>query len=355
MKLITISSPIGKSLIFSVLVSFLLISASNISAQNKYFVLPSHFEPRTKSSNFEPKPYDADNLKVPADWRKTVETGVKVEKKTDEKKSQNAKIERFSTFYNAENKSRAGNFNYEVEKSSPVKSFDLAAKDGRNRFVQITETKNYDDDSAASPPLDKDFRWRAAIGQSLMFLGVQHGYAFTQLKTRRSLKGKFWKDYVDSIKSLHGWDDGGRFFTNYIAHPMQGSMTGFIFVQNDPKGRKAEFGASSDYWKSRMKAMAWSAAWSMQFEIGPISQASIGNVGSSGKQTWEDIVTTPTLGTAMLIGEDALDRFIIKNIERRTDNFYVKVFVRMLLNPTRNFSNMLRFKAPWHRDRPPAR
>lgn len=350
MKLITASSPIGKSLIFSALLFLLLVSASNISAQNKYFVPPPDFKSQTKSSNIEPKPSDADNLKVSADWRKTVE----VEKKTDEEKSQNAKIERFNTFYKAENRSRAGNFNYAVEKISPVEPLDLVKKDGKKRFVRITETEDYDD-STANPPLDKDFQWRVAIGQSLMFLGVQHGYAFTQLKTRKALKGKFFKDYAHSVKSLRGWDDGGRFFTNYIAHPMQGSLTGFIFVQNDPRGRKAEFGSSGDYWKSRMKAMLWTTAWSTQFEIGPISQASIGNVGSSGKQTWEDIVVTPTLGTAMMITEDALDRFIIKNIERRTGNFYVKVFARMLFNPTRNFSNMLRFKAPWHRDRPTAR
>ncbi len=104
-----------------------------------------------------------------------------------------------------------------------------------------------------------------------------------------------------------------------------------------------------------MKAMLWSAAWSTQFEIGPISQASIGNVGLSGKQTWEDIVTTPTLGTVMLVAEDAVDRFITQRIERYTDNFYVKIFSRMLLSPTRVFANLMRFKPPWHRDRPPAR
>jgi hypothetical protein len=111
---------------------------------------------------------------------------------------------------------------------------------------------------------------------------------------------------------------------------------------------------SGDYWRSRLKAFIWTTAWSTQFEIGPISQASIGNVGLKGKQTWEDIVVTPTLGTIMLITEDAVDRFIIQRIEHRTDNFYIKIFSRMLLNPTRIFANMLRFKTPWHRDRPTA-
>jgi hypothetical protein len=188
-----------------------------------------------------------------------------------------------------------------------------------------------------------------------MFLAIQHGYAVTQPKTREALKGKFWKDYVKSVKSLRGFDDGGRFFTNYIAHPMQGAFTGFIQIQNDPKGSKQQFGASGDYWRSRLKAMAWSAAWSTQFEIGPVSQASIGNVGLKGKQTWGDIVVTPTLGTALLVSEDAVDRFVMKRIERATNNFYIKIFSRILLNPTRTVANVFSFKTPWYRDRPTAR
>lgn len=217
------------------------------------------------------------------------------------------------------------------------------------------DLKNKAEDDETKTVQNEGFNWRAAINQSMMFLGVQHGYALTQPKTRRAFKGKFWNDYVDSVKSLSGWDDGGRFFTNYIAHPMQGSLTGFIYVQNSPQARRQQFGKSGDYWRSRMKAMLWTTAWSTQFEIGPISQASIGNVGLSGKQTWEDIIVTPPLGTAMLITEDALDRYIIKSIERRTDNFYIKIFSRMIFNPTRIFANLLRFKEPWYRDRPMAR
>lgn len=222
--------------------------------------------------------------------------------------------------------------------------------------------RSLDDTKNAAPPDDaqdvkkaENFRWRSAIGQTTMFLAIQHGYAFTQPKTREALKGKFWKDYVKSVKSLHGWSDGGRFFTNYIAHPMQGAFLGYLQVQNDPKGLKQQFGTSKDYWRSRLKALAWSAVWSTQFEIGPVSQASIGNVGLKGKQTYIDIVVTPTVGTAWLIGEDAIDRLIIKRIERSTDNFIVKIFSRTLLNPTRTVANMFRFKVPWHRDRPVAR
>lgn len=245
--------------------------------------------------------------------------------------------------------------------SSDLKSDESAAAIqyvNKHRFFPAAKQPGIDliyktaaDDDDDTTTTDTDFRWRSAIKQSLLFLSIQHGYAFTQPKTREALKGKFVKDYAASVKSLHGWNDGGRFFTNYIAHPLQGSFMGFIQIQNDPKGIKQRFGPSAEYWRSRMKAMAWSAAWSTQFEIGPVSQASIGNVGLKGKQTWIDIVVTPTVGTAFLITEDAMDRFVVERIERMSDNYYVMIFARTLLNPTRTMANIIRFKLPWHRDR----
>jgi hypothetical protein len=198
---------------------------------------------------------------------------------------------------------------------------------------------------------DRRFHWSRAIKQSLLFLGVQHGYAMTQPKTRRDLRGGFFEDYVHSVKSLHGWDDGGRFFTNYIAHPMQGSLLGFIQIQNDPKGMQLSYDNSTAYWRSRLKALAWSAAWSTQFEIGPVSQASIGNVGLHGKQTYVDLVVTPIGGFGLLVVEDFLDKNLIQLIERRSSgSFYIKVASRVFLNPTRSVANLLRFKPPWYRD-----
>jgi hypothetical protein len=81
-------------------------------------------------------------------------------------------------------------------------------------FISSTLTtakgnKHVDADPSASN--DQSFHWSAAIKESFIFLGVQHGYALTQPKTRRDLKGPFFKDYARSVKSLHGWGDGGRF------------------------------------------------------------------------------------------------------------------------------------------------
>ncbi|MFL6467853.1 MAG: hypothetical protein ACJ72Z_07835, partial [Pyrinomonadaceae bacterium] len=126
---------------------------------------------------------------------------------------------------------------------------------------------------------DKSFHWKPALVQSGLFLAIQHGFRMTEEKTRSELDGPFFSDWKDSVKNLKGWDDGGKVFTNYVAHPMQGAITSRIFLNNSGKARLVEFGGSKVYWESRMKAMAWSALWSLQFEIGPLSESSLGNVG----------------------------------------------------------------------------
>ncbi len=204
------------------------------------------------------------------------------------------------------------------------------------------------DDPASTPPLDR-FHWKPAFEQSLIAQGFQHGYALIfQEKTQRALKGPFFKDYWESIKGVRGWDDGNKFFTNYIAHPMQGSMTGFIYLQNHDRLKRQMFNESAQYWKDRVRALIWSTAWSTNWEIGPISQASIGNVGYYGHGGYVDLVVTPTVGTAWMITEEALDRYIIRHAE---GNLATRILLRTVLNPTRSVSNVLRFKKPWYRDR----
>ncbi len=215
-------------------------------------------------------------------------------------------------------------------------------------IVPVTD----DDDPPPKTPPEDRFHWRPAINQSLMVLGVQHGYALVaQEKTRRALaNGNFFTDYWRSVKGLHGWDDGNRFFTNYLAHPMQGALSGFIFIQNHDGAKKQKFGDSKQYWKDRFKTFVWSTAWSTQWELGPVGQAAIGNLGLYGGMGYVDLVMTPTVGTAWLISEEAIDRYVIRHIEKQS--FVVKMFARVFLNPMRSVANVLRFREPWYRDRP---
>ena len=200
-------------------------------------------------------------------------------------------------------------------------------------------------------------QWKPLIGQSLTFLWIAHGFRFmTEPGTREELRGPFFKDWFNSVKKTRGWRDGDPFIVNYIGHPMQGSVTNYIFVHNDPKYLRQEIGFTKAYFKSRLRAMLFSTVYSTQFELGPLSEASLGNVGLHPSQASRhpsalvDLVITPTLGTAWMMGEDALDRYLIKRMENHVDNRVVRLLVRSFLNPSRSFANAMRGKYPWNRD-----
>ena len=196
------------------------------------------------------------------------------------------------------------------------------------------------------------FRWKAATEQSITLLFLQHGARMVQPKTRAQMGGPFFYDYAQSV-NISEWRDGDGVLTNYIAHPMMGAITGYIEVQNDSQGTTQEFSASSQYWTSRLLAMAWAAAYSTQFEIGPISEASIGNVGmKTGTSGWVDFIMTPTGGLGFMLAEDAVDRYLISKWESRSSPNRKRLF-RMVLNPSRAVANLLRRKVPWHRDTRP--
>ena len=203
----------------------------------------------------------------------------------------------------------------------------------------------------------RGFGWDGAIRQSLLFTGVMHGFRLaTEPGTRAELRGPFFKDYFRSVRNLRGWGDGDPFLVNYIGHPMQGAVSGYIQIHNDPKGIKQEFGMRKSYWQSRLKAMGWATLVSTQFELSLISEASLGNVGlkptekSQHPMGWVDLVTTPTAGTGWLVMEDLLDRFIVRRVENKFSNRAPRALVRSFLNPTRSFANLMRFKYPWRRD-----
>src|SRR5688572_2379607 len=52
----------------------------------------------------------------------------------------------------------------------------------------------------------------------------------------------------------------------------------YVWLDHDRQAPTV-FRLTSDYWSSRGRAMAWSAAYSLQFEIDLLSEVLIGNVG----------------------------------------------------------------------------
>ncbi len=203
-----------------------------------------------------------------------------------------------------------------------------------------------------NPEPQPGFQWGPAVRQANTFLGIEHLFRLgTEPQTRENLKGPFWRDYGRSIRSIHGWGDGDPFLVNYIGHPMGGAVAGFIAAQNDLGYRRVQFGRSRHYWTSRLRAMAFAAAYSEQFELGPASEATIGNIQMMPPASGlVDHVITPTAGMGWMVAEDALDRYVVRPFERWNGHPVARILVRGFLNPSRSLSNMLRGKYPWYRD-----
>jgi len=193
--------------------------------------------------------------------------------------------------------------------------------------------------------------WTGLFTQSLNFLALEHGFRYlTEYGTRHPGTGTA-KGYLESVGNLHGWSDGDPALVNYVGHPMQGSLAGYIWLQNDRKFRNVEFGNNRAYWKSRLRATAFSWVYSTQFEIGPVSEASLGNVQRYiPQQGFVDHIVTPTIGLAWMVAEDAIDKHVISWVERKTKNPWIRLAARGGLNPTRSMANVFRGEVPWLRD-----
>ena len=229
---------------------------------------------------------------------------------------------------------------------------------------------------ALQPPRER-FHVKPALWQSFKFLMIEHAWRLTWDPYARYLllHKPFWHDYLASADhfEMNRWGDGDDFLVNYIGHPLEGSVAGNIFLQNDPQGRSAKFGRSPAYWNSRFKALGWAAVYSAYFEIGPVlSEAALGNEGGytyvpdcgfyptcnkkPGKQYkpptnntgWVDFVATPVIGTGWTVLEDFLDVRLVDKLAKGRPDLKYKI-LRGALNPSRTMSNFLAGKPPWYR------
>ena len=234
---------------------------------------------------------------------------------------------------------RAANFGT----GSPLEALPLTPFMASSRVV---ESRSKDENSVD---------WKGLTNDSWRFLAVMQGHRLAREHgTREGLKGPFWDNYASAIENLHGWADGDEFYVNYLGHPMQGAVSGYIWVHNDREYRRAEFGRNRYYWKSRLRAAGYAWAYSEQFEIGLLSEASFGAIQKQPPaQGFVDHVITPTIGMAWMIGEDALDQYVVKQIEARTGNRMIRRLARAGLNPARSFANLMALTYPWHRETRP--
>lgn len=200
-------------------------------------------------------------------------------------------------------------------------------------------------------PADLRFNWRSAARESLLFTGMMHTFNLaSEAGTRDTLNGHWFSHYLSSVGELRGWSDGDKFMSPYVGHTIEGSAFGFIERQNNPRDRLVQWGDGRDYFASLLRSMAFSAVWHTQWKIGPISEASIGNVMLHASPGFICLADTPTLGTVAMIGEDAADRYLIMGLENRTANPALIMILRSFLNPGRSVANVMAFRVPWNRD-----
>jgi hypothetical protein len=222
-------------------------------------------------------------------------------------------------------------------------------------------------------PVESHYQWGPALIQSVNFLLFEHAFRLADDPYLRYLlfHKPFWRDWLISAGQfdMSRWGDGDDFLVNYIGHPMQGGVTGNIYIQNDPRARMLKFGRSKEYWQSRMKAMAWSAVYSAYFEIGPgLSEVAIGNEGGytytpgcghyvcdrpgykppTNNTGWVDFIITPTMGTGLMILEDAIERELVDRLAKDDPRFKFKA-LRATLAPTHSMANMMAGRLPWFR------
>ena len=199
--------------------------------------------------------------------------------------------------------------------------------------------------------------WKGALADSLRLLLIEHAsrVAF-QPKTRRELGGPFFSDYKRSVQIPVTWEDGDSWGVNYIGHPIHGAASGFIWLDHEDGAHDPALGFSREYWASRGRALAWATGYSLQFEFGPLSEASIGNVGLRPNTTgWVDHVVTPAGALGFMLAEDAVDRYLVVRIESWRGHRVFHAVMRSVLNPSRTLSNTAQGRVPWYRAARPLR
>lgn len=174
--------------------------------------------------------------------------------------------------------------------------------------------------------------------------------------------GEWWNRYVNSVEGWRWnvWSDDNPFLDDYVGHPMMGSITDYLWIQNDPKSMTLEQSNTWPYWRRMLRAGAFSTFYSFEWKLGPFGEAAIGHNGDhyftdengavyTNETGWVELVTTPVGGALWTLAEDALDRHVVRRLESKSRN-PLALTAYQLLSPSRGTANILRFRPPWYRD-----
>jgi hypothetical protein len=208
--------------------------------------------------------------------------------------------------------------------------------------------------------------WASLTLSSLAFIGFQtSGNLYTDYWMRlHTGTGKWWDQYVKSDDQWrwNRWNDNNPFLDAYVGHSLMGAITSNLWIQHDPNGMTLEFSNTWPYWRSRLRALAFSTFFSFEWKFGPVSESSIGHLGANHEyqllggrsvltnETGDDeLVTTPLGGMLWAAAEDYIDLHVIKRVEGKSRNPFLLLTIQFL-NPARATANIFRFRPPWYRD-----
>jgi hypothetical protein len=204
--------------------------------------------------------------------------------------------------------------------------------------------------------------WKQLLISSAVFLTFQNaGNLYTGYWYRYETgTGKWFDRWINSDARWRWnvWNDNNPFLDDYIGHPMMGGITNYLWIQNDPKGMTLDMSNTWPYWRSRLRALAFSTVYSFQWKLGPFGEAGIGHNGDqyfhdqnslTNETGWVELVTTPVGGLGWTIAEDALDKYVVKRIEEKQRR-PVTLLLLSFLTPARATANIFRFRPPWYRD-----
>jgi hypothetical protein len=240
----------------------------------------------------------------------------------------------------------------------------LAAPRSRELKLQSEIQRNTDCENGTLHGKPCRVSWWRVLSQSFFFLSTQHlGNIGLDHDTRNALEnGSFWGDYVYCVEHYRWsrWKDDDPFLVDYVGHPMMGAVTSSIYEQNDPKQRALMFENTQRYWMGRLRAMAYSAAYSAQWKVGPLSEASIGNTGLfyyirardgvwTNETGMQDFFITPIGGMAWNVGEDLIDRYFLSHVRHARRNKWL-LLAASLTTPGKSAANVTRFRATYYRD-----
>jgi hypothetical protein len=204
--------------------------------------------------------------------------------------------------------------------------------------------------------------WRALLIEASVFNAFQNaGNLYTGYWYRyETTHGKWFQRWFNSDLgwNWNHWVDGNPAMDQYVGHPFMGSITDYMWIQNDPKGATVEIG-DPGYWKSRMRAMTFTTLYHFEWKFGPFGEAGVGHIGDhpthrvNGQLRNDtgivELVTTPVGGLVWTTIEDELDKHVVKGFEQKPRGPAALLFISFL-TPSRATANIFRWRPPWYRD-----